>query len=458
MSSFSSPSPGPSSSPPFSVASPADILSYVPHALGFLPRESLVLLTMSGRRLGATLRVDLPPDDADPLAFTRGLLSFLEGDAGADGALLIVYSRQVWHPSTPPPHQALISALGAVLGSAGLTVLDGWFVSDTAWRDYFCDDQDCCSWPGRPLDAVTDSALNAELVFGGSAVDASAPAAVERQVPAVGAGSHPLPPEHAEIRSARASFAASCRDLWTEERQFHATSALWDAVLEGTLDPDALPEVAGFLLASVESRTVRDFLLASACLGSDAALAGAMECSLLHPRAVRADAAAERGGEDPCPSFVLPGGAPPQVLWSVGRTTAASGRTAPSSTNGSAVAGGRDRALQFADVLAGQFTGYIMWSRVDAMSDVLGGLVAAAEGESRAAVLTMSGWFEYARGRGSRAAVFLDAAERAVPGYRLARLLHELLRRGGLPEWARTRATAWTADPATAGRQPRRAG
>ncbi|WP_152915952.1 DUF4192 family protein, partial [Arthrobacter sp. RIT-PI-e] len=66
------------------------------------------------------------------------------------------------------------------------------------------------------------------------------------------------------------------------------------------------------------------------------------------------------------------------------------------------------------------------------------------------AALTMSGWFEYARGRGSRASVYLDAAEREVPGYRLARLLQELLHRGGLPAWGRCRATARTPPSAPA--------
>ncbi|MFJ6003183.1 DUF4192 family protein [Arthrobacter sp. NPDC092385] len=103
-----------------------------------------------------------------------------------------------------------------------------------------------------------------------------------------------------------------------------------------------------------------------------------------------------------------------------------------------------DAALLYADVLAGRYTGDIAWHRVDAMTVILARIAAVSDGESRAAALTMSAWFEYARGRGSRAAVFLAAAEEAVPGYRLARLLHELLRRGGLPAWARRRSTAWT--------------
>jgi hypothetical protein len=69
MSYSSSPASGSPQSSSFAVTSPADILSYILHALGFLPDESLVVLTITGRRLGVTLRVDLPIGDRDPLAF-----------------------------------------------------------------------------------------------------------------------------------------------------------------------------------------------------------------------------------------------------------------------------------------------------------------------------------------------------------------------------------------------------
>ena len=47
------------------ITGPEDILGYVPHSLGYWPSRSLVAMTMQGKRLGATLRVDLPvPDPA----------------------------------------------------------------------------------------------------------------------------------------------------------------------------------------------------------------------------------------------------------------------------------------------------------------------------------------------------------------------------------------------------------
>ncbi len=454
MSSSSSPEPGSPPSPPFAVTSPADVLSYVPHALGFMPDRSVVVLTITGRRLGATLRVDLPPRGTDPLGFAAGVLSFLRGDTEADGTLLIVYGAEEWARLGPAPHEALVSALDAVLGTAGLPVRDGWFVSAAGWRNYFCRDDDCCPWPGAPLDAVASSALNAELVFSGSAFDASAPEAVRRAAPAVAAGGARTGDEREPVEDAQAHFAASCSGRWTTASQFRATSAVWDAVLllPHGFEPAAHPEVAGFLLASIESRTVRDFLLAGACLGSARALEGAAACGLLG-----SGGSARGGGRMPGGTEEPVGGLPP-VLPGVGVRSAGLGealetvRAALSATALPAPkqpAPGRAvdaTALLYSDVLAGRFTGSIAWHRVDAMAQVLVRLAAVSDGESRAAALTMCAWFEYARGRGSRAAVFLEAAELTVPGYRLARLLSELLLRGGLPAWARRRSTAWTDD------------
>lgn len=459
MSSPSSPVPGTPASPSLVVSSPADILSYIPHALGFLPSESLVVLTTAGRKLGATLRVDLPDTGADPLGFAHGVLSFLEGDLDADGTLVVVYTEESSGRGAPAPHSGTVLTLEDVLDTAGLPVRGGWLVSRSAWRDFFCLEEECCPWPGHPLDTVAHSALNAELIFGGSTFDASAPDAVLRTAPSVAArdDARTAAPDAAirAVETAQAHYAACCAGRWTTPDQFRATSALWDAVLHraGEFDAEAEPDVAGFLLASVEARAVRDFLLVSACLGSAAAVDGATGCGLLAP-GPRADTPPTPDG-DPAAAGVLPEVRSCGPLHDTVAAVRAAGvaaevdaRHPEPRTAGPAPCG--VEALRYADVLAGRYPGAIAWDRVDAMSILLARLAAVSDGESRAAALTMSAWFEYARGRGSRAAVFLDAAERTVPGYRLARLLHELLRRGGLPAWARSRATAWTEGAAAA--------
>jgi hypothetical protein len=85
------------------------------------------------------------------------------------------------------------------------------------------------------------------------------------------------------------------------------------------------------------------------------------------------------------------------------------------------------------------------WESLDSAHDLLTRLADVASDEPAAAVHSMLAWIEFARGRGSRAFAYLDRAEGALPGYRLAGLLKELIQRGGLPEWARQPGTAWSA-------------
>jgi hypothetical protein len=48
------------------ITGPEDVLGFIPHSLGYWPSNSLVAMTMQGKRLGATLRVDLPDLGAEP--------------------------------------------------------------------------------------------------------------------------------------------------------------------------------------------------------------------------------------------------------------------------------------------------------------------------------------------------------------------------------------------------------
>jgi hypothetical protein len=53
----------------------------------------------------------------------------------------------------------------------------------------------------------------------------------------------------------------------------------------------------------------------------------------------------------------------------------------------------------------------------------------------RLAPLTLLGWFEWARGRGSAAGEYLELALSIGPGYELARLLFAMVQAGKLPDW-----------------------
>ena len=79
------------------ITGPEDILGFIPHSLGYWPENSLVAMTLQGKRLGATLRVDLPaargrraPGARQAASMAgrhshRNVVAYLQADDAADG-------------------------------------------------------------------------------------------------------------------------------------------------------------------------------------------------------------------------------------------------------------------------------------------------------------------------------------------------------------------------------------
>ncbi|MBD8045010.1 DUF4192 domain-containing protein [Arthrobacter sp. Sa2BUA2] len=400
-----------------SAGSPQDILAFVPHCLGFVPEESLVLMTLHGRRLGATLRLDLPgrssgsreeeggqrAEEGFEADYSARICSLLSGDVQADGVLMVIYTQEPWAAGCPPPRSGLVNRLRQGLAGQGLELRDGWLSGNGHWRDFFCSSHECCPWPGFPLEEIAGSRLNAELVFRGSAYSSSLQAAVEL----AGAGlPGSSPPDPATARSQ----AASRRRLagrWTQPGHFIRTLEAWNDCLKGHRSP----RDDGLLLASLESKPIRDAVLVLAAIDLPAAVAGSRYWLGAEGQAARGEDAGEEGpdGEGP--------GQP---------------------RDGSLEAG-----TVFRSMLIGRGSRVPDWDSMDRAHEALTSLLQSASGESAAAVLTLLGWLEWARGRSSRASLCFSGALRVTPGYRLAQLLQALLMRGELPEWSLSPQTAW---------------
>jgi hypothetical protein len=150
------------------IKSPADLLSFIGHSLGFWPHESLVCITVDTDRLGATLRVDLPRHDGGELGYARTVAGYLTHDPNATSVLFAVYTATPWDPGQPKPRAAIIAALTGVLAERGITISDGLLVGDQTCTPYDGDPQ---SNPTIPLTATQTSAINAEFIYRGSSVE-----------------------------------------------------------------------------------------------------------------------------------------------------------------------------------------------------------------------------------------------------------------------------------------------
>lgn len=395
------------------VRGPEDILGFIPHSLGYWPADSLVAMTLHGKRLGATLRLDLPGPEtlADPQLYARTVRDYLRADQHADGALLALFTNNGW-VDPPGTYQGLLAALHAVLGSVGMPVRDAWYVGETYWRETHCTDHACCPAPGRPVQAIRDSMLNAEMIYRGSSVG-PAPADGVRRPAAVSEAERDL------ILASEAAWAAQLDRRRGSREQFRLMMVYWEALL-ADLPAEPLPaNDAAFLRTCLAVPAWRDAVLVMAAAGPEAAWAGAESFGIFDPRCGLDPVVPEARGHAP---FRQEAGGP---AMGTGMDPAAKGN----------VPG-------YGDVLLGREPVLPAWTTLNALDLVLEQL-AACGGAPGAAALTGRGWIAWCRGRGSYAGAYLTAALEEEPGYRLAELLLELVRRGALCGWAARKEAAW---------------
>ena len=215
----------PGARPVARLTSPGEIAAVVPVLCGFVPEESLVVVSLRGprKRVGLTMRFDLAWAVGDPAVAAAEVAARLALD-GASQVVLVVYSaepdpvegrqlgvvRELGAPGEggsvvrgAPEEGGSVVGLGApgdnattrALGAAprlawaelvlaieqacepsGTALNEALLVRDGRWWSYLCHRPTCCPPEGTPLGGRTTPALQlveAERVFGGRAVLAS---------------------------------------------------------------------------------------------------------------------------------------------------------------------------------------------------------------------------------------------------------------------------------------------
>ncbi|MEH0110098.1 DUF4192 family protein [Tersicoccus sp. MR15.9] len=447
-------------SPAAAIRTAEDLLAYVPHGIGHWPRESLVVLADSGGAAGGLLRLDLPPRrtaavGAEIARYVHTVLA----PGSPHGVFVVVYTAARPRPGSGLP--VLVHRLVRTLERLGLAIVDCLYVTDDGWGHVDRASADAPWSRRRPLADITSSVLNTELVFAGHTWGTTP----ESAVPPAGTG-----PDAEEVRRWSAVHAPGPRPDPADPAWVRAMAGAWEdglTVLGAASDgpaPPLEPELAGRLLAGLRSRTVRDLVLFQSAVGPSPVIADLLLGA--GPGAVPAEGAPsrsdpERDGRHPEPGRVpgtgsgdLPEDQQPDGDRANDRLPDDLGATGGSSAAESCARQARDRDACLRagglPLLACVITGTVAlapdWTRLNAAHRLLEALAFYAEGEARCATLTLLGWIEFARGRGSRAHHCLDAALLVDPRYELARLFDRFLDLGQVHEWARHRSTAWKAD------------
>jgi hypothetical protein len=246
--------------PPLKLRSPLDIIDAIPYLFGFEPANSMVALSLRGKRsrLGLTARADLPPAEAAD-ASAREYAGYLKRDK-ALRALVVFYppSLGLAHPSVRPLADALLRELTRVR----IEVKEMLCVSDGRWWSLICDNEACCPSAGTPIPSDRTSVCVAELTMRG-AVALESREALERTLDPVGgfanlAMSRALP---------KARGAAVLDSLERGQVAQIELLELYSAAVDARCAPDGVVAVpleidqAARMIAALDDKIVRDEIL-----------------------------------------------------------------------------------------------------------------------------------------------------------------------------------------------------
>lgn len=253
--------------PVLRLSGPAELAAALPQLCGFPPQESLVAVTLHGprRRVGLTLRFDLPPRAHD-----EALVADLVDRVVCTGSQEVLAVLCTEAPDDPGlPRARLVRRLRRGLRRAGVDAPDALLVRAGRWWSYVRDDAGCCPPGGTPLQGLDDcaalSVLAADAALNGRVVLPSRADLVRSLAPPAAS-----PAATAALAEARAVIADRTR---TQGRVAVGRAALaaWRTALRAA--PRTLPtpqQVAGLVVA-LDDVVVRDEVLASV-LDDDEAL------------------------------------------------------------------------------------------------------------------------------------------------------------------------------------------
>jgi hypothetical protein len=239
----------------------AEMVDAIPYLVGFVPSDSVVLVSLRAPRgqVGLTARVDLPDAEwADECA--RQLVPYLRRD-GAARALVAVY------PPPPgrshPAVRAIADAFLSRLAAAGIPLVDLLCVHDGRWWSLVCADEACCPPDGTPVagsDSGSHSVLGTAMAVEGRVVLPSREALAATLAPVSGGR------RRAMERALVAAQTKVADRVWGGRRDdvVAESRALFRAPVQRRLDGGAAcsDDEAARLVVALDDPPVRDEVLA----------------------------------------------------------------------------------------------------------------------------------------------------------------------------------------------------
>jgi hypothetical protein len=362
---------------------PADLLAMAPPMVGFLPRNSVVLVAFRGKRTCGAMRFDLPPSD-DPVVHKRvvttvvGMFCKLPE---VDAAVVIVYTDDEFGSSDAIPQAGFAELIGRRLTLSGFELRESICQAADGWASYFDTEVPV---GGHPLDRIAEStvarAINAQRgIFPSPATMIDrVPRAEESQRSRLAKRLEAYEKVRAGIVHNDGPILPSVLDVLEDLPLFAERALAWDAA--------ELDVYGALLVFALQGPPIRDLVMLQWAFGIEVGdrLWG-------HDR--------QDGALD------LPADADLEELADLGDLMMGIGpRPDPRRAEGGIA--------------------------------LLLELTSRAEDTRRPPLLCMLAWLNWALGHGSQAGLHLDEALAIAPSYSMAQLLRSMTGTGILPEWA----------------------
>ena len=402
------------------VSAGEDLLAFIPHMMGYWPENSIVCIGMNGKRLRATMRLDLPEDNSpDTARFAAIAAAQLSSDDEANGCLIAIFGREDWADSDYFPQSGVYKDLCAAFAGFELPVRDAWYVGPNYWRSLHCTNAHCCPWPGTSNVSIKESFVNAEFIFRGSMVRKNPKEQIQELITVQDAGfAESVVVAGEELRDHLATNGSGARQLAASLGAWEFSLKCWPKT------PDAV--MAAFLLASLAEVGVRDVVIVALATSAGGALAGAAGVGLVLPDTEEIVVPRNwYGGNQAAGCPVIMGDVSDKIMMKASRDF-------------SNILIGDIPVDEYGQEAAGPD-----WVRLGRAEALLHFLATCTDHADKAPVLCLLGWIQWCKGRGTWAGHYFQTCQQYQPGYRLASMLDELLSVGYIAECAKNPRTAW---------------
>lgn len=153
--------------PDLVLAGPDSIAASIPFIIGFTPRDSLVVMWLRDGCVRLTMRMDLPQAHADPDDWANAVMAHRSFSEEVILCVIPADADSARESNGELHSQVLMSALLEKLSRTDCQVRDALLLTSQNWWSYLCEEPECCSPAGTPLDIGIAEGVAAQFALAG---------------------------------------------------------------------------------------------------------------------------------------------------------------------------------------------------------------------------------------------------------------------------------------------------